>query len=115
MAGAILHSEGNGQGKGRGEKDDNMLNKKRKVLKSKAKYHQSIHTFCTNSETEGISKPIHDPALRNRYLTVAMTPGVHAPWSPCAFSQRAIKAGTDSIGRASLGHCIDAGRKGEGN
>lgn len=84
-------------------------------MKSKAKYHQSSHTFCINSETEGISKPIHDPAPRNRCLTVAMTPGVHAPWSPCAFSQRAVKAGTDSTGRASLGHCTDAGRKGAGN
>ena len=98
------------QGGKRG-KVDNTLHEKRKVL-TKVKYHQSTHVSCINSATEGISNTrIHDPGLRNRCLTVTMTPAVHAAWSPRAFSQKAIKAGTDSTGRVSLGHHSDACRK----
>lgn len=59
MARASLHLERYADGGG-GAKEDNILIEKRKVLKNKAKHHQSIHMTCINSKIEGISKPIHD-------------------------------------------------------
>ena len=74
-----------------------------KYLRIKPKHHPSMSKVCINSESEGFSKPIHDPALRKE-----------APESDHETRRSHmshIKAGKDSAGKGSLGHHTDAPRK----